>query len=286
MKDLAPPSQRVQAIAYRHGAVGDATRMVPEEVPVALVYDGVTYAVMMASPTDLEDFCTGFTLSEGIVGHARDITALKMEQVEQGVLCQMKLAHAAQERLAARRRSNVGLSGCGLCGIGDLVEATRPLPRVTAELHIEAPRIMQAMREMTRLQTLNRETHGVHAAAFLDAAGGPMILREDVGRHNALDKLIGALARAGVDGRRGAVLLTSRVSIELIQKTAMLGAPVLVAVSVPTAYALQVAEETGITLAAIAREDGFEVFTHPERILFTAKIPEMDIRGASSHVAG
>jgi FdhD protein len=283
--------QCVQAIAYRRGAVQEVARMLPEEVPVALVYGGVTYAVMMASPTDLEDFCTGFTLSEGIVGHAKDITALKVEQVDQGALCQMKLVHVVQERLVARRRSNLGPSGCGLCGIEDLVEATRPLPRITADLHIEAPRIMQAMHEMTRLQMLNRETHGVHAAAFLDAAGGPMLLREDVGRHNALDKLIGALARAGIDGKCGAVLLTSRVSIELIQKTAMLGAPVLVAVSVPTAYALQVAEETGITLAAIAREDGFEVFTHPERVLFGANIfgtdiPKVKIPGANSHAAG
>ncbi len=259
---------RVGAIAYRRAGSRAIERAIPEEVPVALTYDHATYAVMMASPVDLEDFAAGFTLSEGIVDHVADVTSIEVVRVEQGIECRMTLANAAQERVAARRRRIAGPVGCGLCGIESLSEAARPIPRISSELSVTPAKIMQAMREMPRLQVLNRETHGVHAAAFFDPSHDTLILREDVGRHNALDKLIGALAHAGIAGGKGIVLLTSRVSIELIQKTAMLGAPVLVAVSTPTVYALRAAEAAGITLAAIARDDGFEIFTHQERIPF------------------
>jgi FdhD protein len=266
MSEAPEASARIGAVAYRHGTARVSERSIPEEVPVAFTYDRATYAVMMATPADLEDFAAGFTLSEGIVEAVADITSLELVSVEQGIECRMTLANAAQERVAARRRRIAGPVGCGLCGIESLAEAARPMPRVASTLTIGPETIMQAMREMPRLQALNRETHGVHAAAFLDPATDRIILREDVGRHNALDKLIGALAHAGLPGGRGVVLLTSRVSIELIQKTAMLGASILVAVSTPTAYALRMAEAAGITLAAIARDDGFEVFTHQERI--------------------
>ena len=273
------PARCVPARAYRNGIANEAARTVPEEVAIALTYDHATYAVMMATPADLEDFAAGFTLSEGIVGDVRDITSLDIVAVEQGIECRMTLENAARARVAARRRRIAGPVGCGLCGIESLTEAARPIPHVGAALSLNAGMIMQAMREMPRLQTLNRETHGVHAAAFLDTRDGSLTLREDVGRHNALDKLIGALAHAGIPGGRGVVLLTSRISIELIQKTAMLGAAILVAVSVPTAHALRAAAAAGITLAAIARDDGFEVFTHPERISFGASM------GANLHVA-
>jgi FdhD protein len=269
---MIEPVQHAPARAFRHGRAMETMRVVPEEIPVAITYDRATYAVMMATPLDLRDFAIGFTMSEGIVARKDDITSIEMVTVEQGIECRMTLENAAQDRVAARRRRIAGPVGCGLCGIESLTEAARPIPRVTSALSIGAEAIMQAMREMPRLQELNRETHGVHAAAFLDSRDGALILREDVGRHNALDKLIGALACAGIPGGRGTVLLTSRVSIELIQKSAMLGAPVLVAVSVPTAHALRAAEAAGITLAAIARNDGFEVFTHRERIRIEASL--------------
>lgn len=272
MIDVPEPLRRVGAIAYRRGEAGPIERAIPEEIPVAFTYDRATYAVMMASPVDLDDFAAGFTLSEGIVDRVSDITALEIVSVEQGIECRMSLVNAAQERIAARRRRIAGPVGCGLCGIESLTEAARPIPRVSSALSVSAPAIMQAMRDMPRLQVLNRESHGVHAAAFFDPGSERLTLREDVGRHNALDKLIGALAHENMSGPRGVVLLTSRVSIELIQKTAMLGASILVAVSVPTAHALRAAEAAGITLAAIARDDGFEVFTHQKRIAFGANL--------------
>ncbi|HET9148124.1 MAG TPA: formate dehydrogenase accessory sulfurtransferase FdhD [Acetobacteraceae bacterium] len=280
MAPLPEPLRRVEAVAYRHGGAALAGRTIPEEIPVAFTYDRATYAVMMASPVDLGDFASGFTLSEGIVERVEDITSLEIVSVEQGIECRMSLVNAAQERVAARRRRIAGPVGCGLCGIESLTEAARPIPRVGEGVVVTPNQIMQAMREMPRLQALNRESHGVHAAAFFDPRAGHILLREDVGRHNALDKLIGAVVREGMSGPEGVVLLTSRVSIELIQKTAMLGASILVAVSVPTAHALRMAEAAGITLAAIARDDGFEVFTHQARIAPKADFPE-----AKLHVA-
>jgi FdhD protein len=198
------------------------------------------------------------------------------QPAERGVECRMTLKSDAGDRLAARRRHLAGPMGCGLCGLESLDAATRALPRVGSALTISAEALLGAMDEMSRRQHLNRETRGIHAAGFFEpGAAESVIVREDVGRHNALDKIVGSLARDGRGGARGAVLLTSRVSIELVQKTAMLGAPILIAVSVPTAHAVRLAKEAGITLAAIARDDGFEVFTHPDRISF----------GAESHVA-
>jgi FdhD protein len=251
--------------------VSHRARALPEEVAVALTYDRVSFAVMMASPVDLEDFAVGFSLSEGIVETVDEITTLEIMALEAGAECRMSLAPARREALEARRRRIAGPVGCGLCGIDSLEQAVRPARRVDSLSRMEAGAIAEGFKSMAGLQVLNQQTRGVHAAAFL-APDGKFLLREDVGRHNALDKLIGAVARAGVEGG-GAVLMTSRISIELIQKTAMLGAPILAAISVPTARAVREAEAAGITLIAVARDDGFEIFTHPERILMDSKTP-------------
>lgn len=275
MTMLPAPVTRVAATAFRHGGIAAISRALPEEAAVALSYDQVGYAVMMATPSDLEDFAVGFSLSEGIVERPADILDCEIVMVEQGIECRMRLAHDVSARLAQRRRHLAGALGCGLCGLESLAEANRAIPRVGSSLSIAAPALMRAMREMSARQTLNRQAHGIHAAAFLDPTDQSVLVREDVGRHNALDKVVGGLARAQRSGGSGAILLTSRVSIELIQKAALLGAPILIAVSVPTAHALRAAEAAGITLAAVARDDGFEVFTHPSRIRF----------GAETHVA-
>jgi len=272
---LPEPIVRVAATAFRRGAVAAGERIVPEEIAVALSYNQVGYAVMMATPENLVDFAVGFSLSEGIVDRAGDITACDIVPVEQGVECRMRFGKRFAERLAQRRRHLAGALGCGLCGLESLAEATRAIPRVDSALTISAESLMRAMRDMASAQVLNRQTHGIHAAGFFAPAGNLLLVREDVGRHNALDKVIGALAQSGHAGGSGAILLTSRVSIELIQKTALLGSPIIVAVSVPTAHALRAAEAAGITLAAVARDDGFEIFTHPNRIRV----------GAQSHVA-
>ena len=275
MSGLPDPVGRAAAIAFRHGEVAAAERLVPEEAAVALSYDRVGYAVMMATPIDLVDFATGFSLSEGIIDRADEILGCDIVAVENGIECRMQVMKSVAARLDKRRRHLAGALGCGLCGLESLAEATRKLPRVASSLSLPAEALMRGMHGMSARQVLNRQTRGVHAAAFFDPADESLLLREDVGRHNALDKVVGALARAGRHGGSGAVLMTSRVSIELIQKCALLGAPIIAAVSVPTAHAIRAADAAGITLAAVARDDGFEVFTHQSRIRF----------GAASHVA-
>lgn len=244
----------------------DAARALPEEVPVALSYNGTTQAVMMASPADLEDFARGFTLTEGIATLA-EIEDIAIVPAAGGFDAQVWLAEGAGARLAARRRHMLGPVGCGLCGIDSIDAAMRTPPRVAADLRLAPGQIMAAMAALPQRQPLHETTRATHAAAFLHPAAGLGPLREDVGRHNALDKLAGALAAQGADATRGAVVMTSRVSIDLVQKAAALGVPVLIAVSAPTARAVCMADGAGLTLVALARPDGFEVFTHPHRIV-------------------
>ncbi|BCP53423.1 sulfurtransferase FdhD [Kaistia sp. 32K] len=263
---MQPPFLRVPRALWRGDDVSEGERAVPEEVAVALTYDGSTQAVMMATPADLEDFAIGFSLSEGIVADPSEIERLEIVEAEIGVELRMWLAVPRAEALASRRRYLAGPTGCGLCGMESLTEAVRRLPSVEGGVRFAEADIRAALEALAPLQVLNRETRSMHAAAFAVPGEGVVALREDVGRHNALDKLCGALARAGLDAASGMVLLTSRVSVEMVQKTALLGAPLIVAVSAPTALAVRTAEAAGITLVAIARGDAFEVFTHPHRI--------------------
>jgi FdhD protein len=246
--------------------VAQHTRAVPAEVPVALVYDGSTYAVMMASPGDLEDFAVGFSLSEGIVSSSDEIAGLDVVRQDKGIELRLWLAADRGRNLAERRRRIAGPTGCGLCGVESLEAAIPACPRVSADLSIGSTEIEAAVAAMPPAQSLHQVTRAVHGAAFWTRARGLEGLAEDVGRHNALDKLIGRLHRERTDAGAGIVLLTSRVSVEMVQKAAVAGAPILIAISAPTALALQAAEQAGITLVAIARADGFEVFTHPHRI--------------------
>jgi FdhD protein len=261
-------SKSASPIAWRSGGVAPTSRVLPEETPVALSYNRVTFAVMMASPYDLRDFAIGFSLSEGIIGDISEIEDLEILHGELGIECRITLNAARNAVLDARRRRIAGPVGCGLCGLDSLEQTVLPARKVNAALRISASAIAESLAGMEQQQKLNRETHAVHAAAFVNASSGAMLLREDIGRHNALDKLIGAAARQGEQGSDGAVLLTSRVSIDLIQKAAMFGTAVLVAVSVPSARAAREAGVCGITLVGVARQDGFEIFTHPERIFF------------------
>jgi FdhD protein len=267
MSDTPKPAVRTPVTSWRGGSVTASTRAVPEETAIAITYDRVSFAVMMATPENLDDFAIGFSLSEGIVGNLADITELDIIPVEAGIECRMSLSPARRDALDSRRRKIAGPVGCGLCGIDSLSQAVRPAEKVNANLQIGAETLAGAIRRIARLQILNHETRAVHAAAFFNPATHEILLREDVGRHNALDKLIGAASRHHQPAGQGAVLLTSRVSIELIQKTAMFGSPILAAISVPTARAIREADAAGITLVAVARDDGFEIFTHPERII-------------------
>ncbi len=251
--------------------IGDRTRVtrsLPEETAVAVTVNGSTHAVMMATPADLEDFSTGFALTEGIVGAPSDIVGCEIIAFETGIEARLWVVDDRARALAERRRSMAGPVGCGLCGIESLAQAVRPVPTVsTGSLAFRMTEIATATNQLRAHQPLHDRTRATHAAGFLLPEKGMVAVREDVGRHSALDKLIGGLAREGLDPATGAFVLTSRISIELVQKTAMAGCPVLIAVSAPTAHALRLAESAGITLAAFARENAYDVYSHPERIL-------------------
>jgi len=271
---LTPPAVELPRLAVS-SAVGepvgrarsaDGSRALPEEVAIALTYNRASYAVMMATPLDVEDFGVGFSLNEGIIASPSELADIEVLGVELGIELRMTLAGDAAERTAERRRRLAGPVGCGLCGVESLEEALRPLPQVTARLTVTPDEVRAALAGLAAGQALNRATRAVHAAGFWRPGRGVVAVREDVGRHSALDKLAGALARAGEAADQGMIVISSRVSIEMVQKAAMMGAGILVAVSAPTALAVRSAEEAGLTLVAIAREDGFEVFSGAQRI--------------------
>ena len=272
---IPAPAVKVPCLARRLDAAAPGSRVIPEETPIAFTYGGTTHAVMMATPADLEDFAVGFALTEGLID--TDTGALNVEVVasDLGIELRSWLPGERQGQYAARRRSMAGPTGCGLCGIESLEQATRDPPILESALRVPASALIEAMDRLPAAQKLNQETRAVHAAAFWNPATGALIVREDVGRHNALDKLAGALTRQGVAGFSGVVLMTSRVSVELVQKTARIGASVIAAISAPTALAVRTAEACGLTLVAVMRGRDFEVFTHPARI----------IEQASAHVA-
>jgi FdhD protein len=263
---LPPPIVRVSRSIWRASGSAEVERAIPEETAVAFTYNTASYAVMMATPQDLEDFAIGFSLTEGVIPSIDAIDSVEIVEEEIGIELRIWLQAPDAAEFLGRRRKMAGPTGCGLCGVESLVEAMRP-PPVVGEGRVFTPdQIMTAVDSLLPLQVLNRETRAVHAAGFWDPQRGLVAVREDVGRHNALDKLAGALAREGTTARSGLVVLTSRVSVEMVQKSAAIGAPVIVAVSAPTALAVRMAEACGMTLVAIARKDGFEVFTHPHRV--------------------
>ena len=260
------PTRRVAAVKVTAEGRRDVERLLPVETPVAIVADATTFAVMMATPSDLEDFATGFLLTEGLISSCGDIREIDVAAVALGVEARVWLQPGVGVALTERRRRLAGPTGCGLCGVESLAEAVRPPPRVQGSLSVSRDDIRTALEALAAGQALGQATRASHAAGLWRQGQGLVAVREDVGRHNALDKLAGALARAG-DVAPGLLVLTSRVSVEMVQKAARLGAPVLAAVSAPTTLALEAAEQGGITVVAVARSDGFEIFTHPERIV-------------------
>ncbi|MBV7378678.1 formate dehydrogenase accessory sulfurtransferase FdhD [Maritimibacter dapengensis] len=246
--------------------VRNVTRTLPDEVPVAVSFDGTTLAVMMATPNDIEDFAWGLALTEGVVTEPDDVEDFEVVTHETGIEARFWLKSDKAEVLKARQRALMGPVGCGLCGIDSLEGALPALPAVTAELRISREEVARATDALRAHQPLHDRTRAVHAAGFFVPGEGLIMAREDVGRHNALDKLIGALHRAGIDPAGGAIVLTSRISVEMVQKTARAGSSVIIAASAPTATALSLAEGANITLAAFARGESFDLYSHPHRV--------------------
>jgi len=244
---------------------------VVEEVPVAFVYNGRTHAVMMATPADLEDLAVGFTLSEQIAARAADITRVTVEAHSRGIELNITIPQDAADLLLARARALSGRTGCGLCGVEAIDDAVRRPPTVSSRLAITSEVLWRAAADLDASQPLNEDAHALHAAAWADAAGHVHVAREDVGRHNALDKVLGALARRGTDARAGFLLVTSRASFEIVQKAAILGVPLLAAVSRPTGLAIRMADAAGVCLVGLLRGRTANVYTHAERVTFVGR---------------
>jgi FdhD protein len=260
------PIVRVRRSVYRTTGNDRGERAIPEETAVAFTFNTASYAVMMATPQDLEDFAIGFSLTEGVIPSSDAIEGVDVVEEEVGIELRIWLKAPQAVEFLGRRRKMAGPTGCGLCGIESLVEAMRPPPPVDEGLVLTPDQIMTAVNSLFPRQVLNHETRAVHAAGFWQPSRGLVAVREDVGRHNALDKLAGALVREQTTAQQGIIVLTSRVSVEMVQKSAAIHGPIIVAVSAPTALAVRMADAAGMTLVAIARKDGFEVFTHPHRV--------------------
>jgi len=250
----------------RDGTALDRIDVLAEETPVALVYNGISHAVMMASPADLEDFAVGFSVSEGIADDKSDIGAIEPFVVEDGIEVRIELSSRAFWRLKERRRTLAGRTGCGLCGVDSLEQTVRVMQPVSSALKVSLDAIHRALDNLPEAQTNNRATRSMHAAAFATPQGELKLVREDVGRHNALDKLIGGLLRGGIDPASGVCLITSRCSYEMVQKAVVTGFPILAAVSAPTLMARRLAEAHNLTLIALARHDSAVLVSHPERV--------------------
>jgi FdhD protein len=279
-------STEVAVERWTDGAVTRTTDVVTEEVPIALVYHGVPHVVMLATPSDLEDYAVGFTVSEGLVAHPREIQSVEVERGAESIEVRIGIDGERFAELLRRRRNLTGRSGCGLCGAETVEEAIRPPVRVAKGPKVSAAELHAALVQLESMQPVNARTGSIHAAAWVvpgETAGragregvdgvasqgvavGIQLVREDVGRHNALDKVIGALVRSGVDMTSGYALITSRASFEMVQKAATAGITFVAAVSAPTALAIRMAEQTGLTLVGFARQHSHVVYANPERL--------------------
>jgi len=255
-------------LRVRGGTIESATQIdrVAEETPIALEYNGISHATMLASPTDLEDYALGFSLTEGIIDRPTDIRGIDLVPQHNGIVAQIEISSACEVRLKARRRAMAGRTGCGLCGVETLPEVLRQVSPVPGSAPVPLANILRAMRAMRANQTLHDVTGASHAAAWADTDGHVTVVREDIGRHNALDKLIGALFRRDTPAQDGVVLVSSRASFEMVQKCAAAGMGVLAAVSAPTALAVRLAQNTNVALLGFVRNADATIYSHAERI--------------------
>lgn len=256
----------VPAQAWRDGRFEPVEEWVADEVAIALEVNGLSHAVMMATPLDLEDFALGFLLSEGLIDEPGELLEIEPQPSDEGVTLQLQVTQRQLHRFKERRRSMVGRTGCGICGAESLDQALRPLCRPLGTARVSMEAIARGMAGLAQGQLLQRRTGATHAAAWCDLQGQALFVREDVGRHNALDKLVGAMARARVDASQGFVAVTSRASYEMVHKTAMAGVGLLAAISGPTHLAIRTADTAGLTLAGFVRGGRATVYTHAQRL--------------------
>lgn len=276
MNDDAPrnvkpvPGAVTRAVQRVRGAVASAVHdAVADEVPVALEYNGAPFAVMMATPLALEDFALGFSLSEGIVDSAADVAIESVDLHLDGAIVRLRVPEAAADALQRLRRNLQGRSGCGVCGNESIEAVLQPPPPVADTLRIAPAALQRALADLQRRQPINAVTGATHAAGWATPDGALALVREDVGRHNALDKCIGALHRAGIDPRIGFAVVTSRASYEMALKAARAGIELLAAISAPTSLAIALADSAGQTLVGFARDADFVVYTQPQRLIGT-----------------
>jgi FdhD protein len=251
-------SPHVSGLVYSNGSVRPEVWKLAEEAPASILYNGASFAVMMVTPSDLEDFAVGFSITERIAASTKDIGSIRIAEVADGFLVNIEVDPGALERAEGRRRTLTGRSGCGICGAQSLDAVMKPLALVAGPSP-EAEAVLKAFEQMPSLQPMNLDNRSTHAAAFCDFSGNVELLREDIGRHNALDKLAGALAREGLDASGGFILMSSRCSVELIQKAAAIRAPFIASVSAPSGLALRLAQDAGMGVAAKTR-DGLMLF--------------------------
>jgi FdhD protein len=254
LRRLTGPLPDPSPAATGRSGAGLAVWRLPEEAPLAVLLNGESFAVMLATPADFEDFAIGFALTEGIADRVEDIAGLRIAEAGEGYVLNLTVAPERAAAVADRRRTLAGRAGCGLCG-AQTIEAALPRPRRVRGRWPETAAVARAFAGLPDAQAMNAENRSTHAAAFCDLAGGILLAREDIGRHNALDKLGGAMARAGLRGRDGFVILSSRISVEMVQKAAALGVPFLAALSAPSALALRMACIAGMGIAARAGQD-------------------------------
>jgi FdhD protein len=260
---------QAQALETRYGAGPDRAivRELASEVPVAIECNGVAYAVMMATPVDLEDYAIGFALSEGLIAVPQDARSIAIAEVEGGWIVRIQIDQDRAAPFLDRVRLRVVEGSCGLCGMESIEQVLRPLPQVSAAFHTSPVAVQVALEHLPALQPVGARTGAMHAAAFCLPDGSIVAVREDIGRHNALDKLIGALAREGIAASEGFILVSARCSFELVEKTVRAGCPMLVAISAPSDLAVERAKMAGLTLVALARGDSMLVFNDPRQML-------------------
>ena len=263
----AGPLVDTPTVRWEDGRPSEREERVVEETPVAIVYNGIPHVVMMATPADLEDFALGFSLTEELIGAPAELERVEVERYGRGVEIKATVAAHRGNAIAERTRRLTGRTGCGICGADSVDAVLKQIHPVPGGGSIAVTAVQRALESLASQQPLNDAAGAVHAAAWAAADGTLAIVREDVGRHNALDKLIGAAVRAGVEPAAGFIVVTSRASFEMVQKATVLGAPLLAAISGPTGLAVRVARESGLTLVGFARRGRLTVYTHPERVV-------------------